>query len=212
MRNARNSGSRLLRSASQLGKKAGAPFPAFSRSLKKDLKDLAVMTGLHRRLSIVLAATVLAATTLPAMAQSVRVLSEHNAWTAYATTESAGQICFVLSRPTATEPEAGTSEGYFYITHRPAQGVLSEINIVTGYGLDSEATASLIVGSQSFELYTQDDAAWLADTGETTSAIQAIRGGSTMVVEGTRADGSTVRQTFSLSGATAATNAIDGAC
>lgn len=212
MRNARNSHLRLLRSAFQLGKKAGAPFPAFSRFLTKTLKDLAVMTGFHRRLSIVLAATALAATALPAMAQSVRVLSEHNAWTAYATTENSGQICFVLSRPTATEPDAGATEAYFYITHRPDRGVRSEINIVTGYGFDAQGTASLIVGSQSFELYTQDDAAWLADTSQASSAIQAIRGGSTMVVEGTRADGSTVRQTFSLSGATAATNAIDGTC
>jgi invasion protein IalB len=176
------------------------------------LKEFAKMSGFHRRIGAVLVAGAIAATASPALAQSVRVLSEHNAWTAYSTTESEGQICFVLSRPTATEPSDAASEGYFYITHRPDQGVRSEINIVTGYALEAEGTASIDIGGQSFALYTQDDAAWLADTGQTDAAIQAIRGGSTMVVEGTSADGTTVRQTFSLSGATAATNAIDGAC
>lgn len=170
------------------------------------------MSGLHRRLFAVLATTAIAVTAVPAMAQSVRVLSEHNAWTAYSTTQSTGQICFVLSRPTTTEPQAAASEGYFYITHRPDQDVRSEINVVMGYALDAQGTATLSVGGQSFALYTQDDAAWLADTSQSGSALQAIRGGSTMVVEGTSADGTTVRQTFSLSGATAATNAIDAEC
>ena len=53
---------------------------------------------------VTLAAIVTGACLSPALGQSVRILGEHNAWSAYATTESAGQICFVLSRPTATEP------------------------------------------------------------------------------------------------------------
>lgn len=148
----------------------------------------------------------------PAAAQSVRVLGEHNAWTAYATTESADQICFALSRPTATEPAAGVGDTYFYITHRPAQGVRSELNLVAGYDFAADSVATLSVGSDSFEMFIQDDAAWLADPSQTNSVVQAIRAGSTMVVAGENAAGQTVRQTFSLSGATAATNAIDGAC
>jgi hypothetical protein len=68
------------------------------------------------------------------------------------------------------------------------------------------------VGGQNFALFTQDDAAWLADPSQSGAAVQAIRGGSTMTIEGTSLAGQTVRQTFSLSGATAATGAMDGAC
>ncbi|AEQ53258.1 invasion associated locus B family protein [Pelagibacterium halotolerans] len=149
----------------------------------------------------------------PALGQSVRILGEHNAWSAYATTESAGQICFVLSRPTATEPTpAGFTEAYFYITHRPAQGIRSEINVVSGYQFEPQSMATLTVGSQNFELFTEGDAAWMAEPGQSETAVQAIRAGSTMSVTGTSADGQSVRQSFSLSGATAAGRAMDGAC
>jgi hypothetical protein len=149
----------------------------------------------------------------PALGQSVRILGEHNAWSAYATTENAGQICFVLSRPTATEPvPAEFADAYFYITHRPAQGIRSEINLVAGYQFAPESFATLTVGSQSFELFTEGDAAWMADPAQSANAVQAIRAGSIMSVTGTSADGQSVRQTFSLSGATAAGRSMDGAC
>lgn len=149
----------------------------------------------------------------PAAAQSVIILGDHNAWSAYATTESAGQICFVLSRPTTTEPEPeGFEEGYFYITHRPSEGIRSEINLVSGYEFAPDSTATMTIGSQSFELFTAGDAAWLADPGQSGTAAQAIRAGATMVIEGTSQRGVRVRQSFSLSGATAASREIDSEC
>src|SRR5690554_5125758 len=108
------------------------------------------------RLVLLLPAVLVAVIGQPAAAQSVRVLGEHSAWSAYATTQSSDQICFVLSRPTATEPQpAGFSGGYFYITHRPGQGVRSEINVVAGYGFAPGTEARLTVGTQAFALFTQ---------------------------------------------------------
>ncbi len=148
-----------------------------------------------------------------ATAQSVRILGDHNAWSAYATTETAGKICFALSRPTATDPRPeGYTEAYFYITHRPSEGVRTEINLVSGYEFAPQSQAVLTVGSQSFALYTQGDAAWLAEPGQSDTVAQAIRAGSTMAIEGTSLRGVKVRQTFSLSGATAASRSMDTEC
>lgn len=155
----------------------------------------------------------LLALTLPAQAQSVRILGDHNAWSAYATSESAGKICFVLSRPTSTDPMPESfSEAFFYITHRPSEGIRSEINIVAGYEFAPDSQATLSVGGQNFALFTAGDAAWLADPSQASAATQAIRAGSTMTVQGTSQRGISVRQTFSLSGATAASRAIDSEC
>lgn len=148
-----------------------------------------------------------------AVAQSVRVLGDHNAWSAYATTESAGRICFVVSRPTAIQPEPeGYSAGYFYITHRPNVGVRSEINLVAGYKFAPDSEAVLRVGGQQFSMFTQGEAAWLADPAQSQTVTAAIRAGSTMTIEGTSLRGIKVTQTFSLSGATAASREIDNAC
>lgn len=148
-----------------------------------------------------------------AQAQSVRVLGDHNAWSGYATTESAGRICFILSKPTATQPEPeGFTEGYFYLTHRPAAGVRGEINLVAGYDFAPDSQAVMRIGGQEFAMFTQADAAWLADPAQSEAAGAAIRAGSTMTIEGTSLRGIKVTQTFSLSGATAATRAIDAEC
>lgn len=149
----------------------------------------------------------------PVSAQSVRILGDHNAWSAYATTESAGKICFVLSKPTATDPRPdGYGDAFFYITHRPAEGVRAEINIVAGYEFAPDSAASMSIGGQTFALFTAGDAAWLADPSQSAAANQTIRAGSTMTIEGTTLRGVKVRQSFSLSGATAASRAIDAEC
>lgn len=154
-----------------------------------------------------------ALTPLSAHGQSVRVLGDHNAWSSYTTTESAGKICFAMSQPTTTDPEPdGYGDAHFYITHRVNDGPRSELNLVAGYEFAPESTANMSIGGQSFALYTQGDSAWLADTGQTAAANQAIRAGSTMVIEGTTTRGIKVRQTFSLMGATAASRAIDAEC
>lgn len=153
------------------------------------------------------------ALTAPAFGQSVRILGDHNRWSAYATTESAGRICFALSIPTSVEPRPdGYTEAHFYITHRPAEGVRTEVNLVAGYNFAPDTPAVLSVGGQSFSLFTRGDAAWLADPSQTDEAVRAIRAGSTMTIEGTSDRGIKIRQVFSLSGATAASRSIDAAC
>lgn len=149
----------------------------------------------------------------PAFAQSVRILGDHNQWSAYATTENVGRICFALTKPTTVEPHPdGYSEAYFYITNRPSEGVRTEINLVAGYNFAPDTQAVLSVGGQSFALFTRGDAAWLADPSQSGAAAQAIRAGSTMTIEGTSERGIKVRQVFSLSGATAASRAIESGC
>lgn len=149
----------------------------------------------------------------PALAQPVRLLGDHNAWSAYSAAQGPGPICFVLSRPTATDPlPGGYGESHFYITHRPAEAIRAEINLVSGYVFSADAPATLTVGAASFRLYTLGDSAWLEDVAQTNAALEAIRAGATMVVEGVTDTGMRVRQTFSLIGATAATRAIDAAC
>ncbi len=160
-----------------------------------------------------LALALIAGLAAPAAAQSVRILGDHNAWSAYATVESAGRICFALTKPSSVEPRPdGYGEAYFYITHRPAEGVRTEINFVAGYEFAPDAPATMTIGGQSFALFTRDDAAWLADPAQSEAAAQAIRAGSTMTIEGTSVRGIKIRQVFSLSGATAASRSIDSGC
>lgn len=148
-----------------------------------------------------------------AMAQSVRLLGEHRAWSSYAASDSAGAVCFAMTKPTSVRPEPdGYSQAYLYITNRPGENVANEFNLVAGFSFQPDSMATVSVGGQSFNLFTQNDAAWLDDASQSGALASAIRAGSTLTVEGTTAGGIKVVQTYSLSGATAASQSISGGC
>ena len=146
-----------------------------------------------------------------ASAQSVQSLGDFRDWAAYSASEGAGAVCFAMSKPTDVQPPVdGYTQAYLYLTHRPAENILNEINLVAGFDFAPDQPATLTVGGQTFDLFTQKDAAWLRDSSKNDDLAGAIRAGSSLVIEGTTDKGILVTETFSLSGATAASRAIGG--
>lgn len=150
---------------------------------------------------------------LPASAQSVRLIGDFRDWSAYATSEGAGALCFAVSKPQDIDPiPDGYTEAYIYLTNRPAESIRNEFNLVAGYALAPDSQATATISGQSFALFTENDAAWLLDPAQSDSLASAIRAGATLVVEATSDKGIKIAQTFSLSGATAASRAIESDC
>ncbi|HQZ13278.1 MAG TPA: invasion associated locus B family protein [Devosia sp.] len=150
---------------------------------------------------------------LPAAAQSVRLIGEYRDWSAYSATEGAGALCFAMSLPKEVTPTPeGFTQAYLYLTNRPSEGVASEFNLVAGFPFQAGAPATVTVGGQVFQLFTESDSAWLLDPATSSGLASAIRAGSTLTVDGVSAAGVAVTQIFSLSGATAAQRAIEGGC
>ena len=148
-----------------------------------------------------------------AMAQSVRLLGEHRAWSSYAASDGSGAVCFAMTKPTSVQPEPdGYSQAYLYITNRPGENVANEFNLVAGFAFQPDSMATVTVSGQSFNLFTQNDAAWLDDASQSGALTSAIRAGSTLTIEGTTSGGIKVVQTYSLSGATAASQSISSGC
>jgi len=168
---------------------------------------------IKRSATFLLAALASLTTAANAQAQGVRLLGDFRDWSSYATTEGAGALCFALSKPKSVEPTPdGYSQAYLYLTHRPSENIINELNLVAGFTFAPDTPATLSVGSQAFALFTENDAAWLQDPGQSDALASAIRAGSTLVIEGTSDKGIRITETFSLSGATAASKAIDTGC
>lgn len=160
---------------------------------------------------LVLAA--ITASVLPAQAQSARVLGDFRDWSSYAADDGMGTICFAMTRPKSTQPiPAGYGDAYIYVTTRPAEDVVNEFNVVAGYTFQTGSMAVVSIGGQSFNLFTQGDAAWLDDASQAANLASAIRAGSTVNVQGIAADGTSIVQSYSLSGATAAQQAVGAEC
>ena len=148
-----------------------------------------------------------------ASAQSVQVIGTFKDWAAYSASEGAGAVCFAMAKPATVDPQPdGYTQAYLYLTHRPAENVSNELNLVAGFEFAPDQPATLTVGGKSFDLFTQKDAAWLLDATQSQNLAGAMRAGSSVVIQGTSDKGILVNETFSLSGATAASKAIDSGC
>jgi len=148
-----------------------------------------------------------------AKAQSVRLLGDYNDWSAYTTSQGAAKLCFVLSKPKDVQPRPDNyTESYLYLTHRPGESVRNEFNFVAGYPLSPQGAASINIGGASFPLFIDADAAWLDDPAQSDNLAGNMRAGSSLSIENVSASGEKVVQTFSLSGVTAASRAIDQEC
>ena len=149
-----------------------------------------------------------------AQAQQATELGTFNAWTAWQATDASGVICYISGTPTASEPAGANRDPiHFMIIHRKGLGTKNEVQTLIGYPFNATAAgASASVDGKSYPMVTEGSAAWLASTGDEAGFVTAFKGGSQMVVRGTSQRGTNTVDTYSLSGATAAVNAIDAAC
>ena len=165
-----------------------------------------------RSLLVVLVAA-LALAPSAVLAQSVRSLGDFRDWSSYSTAEGAGAVCFALSKPLKVDPQPdGYTQAYLYLTHRPAESITNELNLVAGYSFAADTPATLTVSGRQFALFTEKDAAWLDDEAQNETLAGILRAGSSLTIEGTSDKGIKITETFSLSGATAASKAIDSEC
>lgn len=172
------------------------------------------MTTTRGGFALGLAMATLVALAPPVMAQQATELGTFNAWTAWQATDASGVICYISAQPQKSEPAGANRDPiHFMIIHRKGLGTKNEVQTLIGYPFNtSSANASAAIDGKSYPMVTEGAAAWLASTGDEAGFVTAFKGGSSMVVRGTSQRGTNTVDTYSLSGATAAMNAIDAAC
>ena len=169
------------------------------------------VTAMSRRcLTLV---TVLAALSLPAVAQTAKPLSQHKDWAAFVIDEQKGKACYIASKPKDSEPKnVRRGEIWVLVTHRPWMQTRNEVSIFTGYPYKQDSTVSVDIDGTKFELFTHEDTAWSKTTDDDGKLVQAMRRGARMVIRGESRRGTKTTDRYSLSGFTAAHKAINAAC
>ncbi len=148
----------------------------------------------------------------PANAETKQV-ETFNSWTLYANKDGAAPLCFILASPESTEPAgAKRSPVHFYISAWPRDGVRSEVSIKNGYSFRKGSEVTVTVGSDSFKLFTQDERAYVNDPIEELKLIDAMKKGSSMVVEGVSDRGTATKDAYSLMGVTKAIQSLATGC
>lgn len=161
-----------------------------------------------------IALPLLAALVIPVAAEAQRAqpqrMGTHQAWTAATHQEGGQKVCYAFTRAQRGEGAAAQARQNvtLTVTHRPAGR--DQIAVSLGAPLPRQATVEMTVGTNEFSSYgTVQSSAFFQSSG---NLIGAFRAGREAVVRSPGPGRATVTDTFSLSGFTAAYEAISREC
>ncbi len=153
--------------------------------------------------------------TPPAMAQQARPqgpqrLGAFQNWTAATHQENGQKVCYAFTRATRSEGAAQNRQSVtLTVTHRPAGR--DQVAVSVGYALPRQAETVLSIGSAEHKSYGVVQSSAFFQSGS--ALIGAFRNGRDAVVRSPGPNGrGTVTDTFSLSGFSAAYEAISREC
>ena len=148
-----------------------------------------------------------------AVAADTRALGTFSDWSAHQFAEKGGNVCYLYSVPKkSTGDYTKRGDTYVQVTHRVSDGTRNEVSVTAGYTYKKGSNVTIVIDGKRFSLFTDDDTAWTQDANADATLVAAMRAGATMTVQGTSSRGTLTSDTYSLSGFTAANNAIDKAC
>lgn len=163
--------------------------------------------------TLALALTALLGAVTVAEAQQPTLLDQFDRWTSYAYTGAKGKVCYAITQPTQTAPKGlNRDPAFLFVTNRPKEQVKHEFSVETGYPYKEGSKTSVKIGNATFVLFTTGSGAWVENAAEESRLIDAMKGGSEMVVTGTSRRGTVTTDTYSLKGISAALKRIDTEC
>jgi hypothetical protein len=158
---------------------------------------------------LVCAVLALAATGAVGQETSTNQVAAKTAWSVFE--EKNPKECWAVSAPTET---VNTKDGRVVAVrrgdillmafYRPDAGVKGQIGFTGGYPFAGGSTVNINVGGTEFELFTEGEWAWPASTADDTKIIAAMKRGASAILTARSARGTITKDTFSLSGFTAA--------
>ncbi len=158
-------------------------------------------------------AALLALGAWPASGQEQEHLGSNRDWHAFRFMEDGQPVCYVVSAPVE---EAGDytrrGEVFTLVTHRPAEQSRGVVSMIAGYTFEPGSEVSVVIGDETFELFTDQDNAWTRDPASDMQLVEAMKAGARMVVRGTSSRGTLTTDTYSLFGFTASYELISEAC
>lgn len=170
----------------------------------------AMLTKTLARLALTVA---FACATAAASAQTPSPLGTEGDWTAYSYTDGSSGVCYMASQPKEAKGNyTERGDAWTLVTHRaPGDGV-AVVSIIAGYNYKEGSSVKVVIGDQSFSLFTQGDTAWTNTAEDDTKLVAAMKQGRDMVVNGVSWRGTETTDTYSLAGFTRSYETVRTAC
>ncbi|EEW26789.1 conserved hypothetical protein [Rhodobacter ferrooxidans] len=97
-----------------------------------------------------------------------------------------------------------------FVTYRP--GKPGEVSFSGGYPFAAGSTVNVNIDGTTFELFTDGEWAWPANTADDAAVLAAMKKGTTAVLSARSGKGTQTKDTFSLRGFTAAMTDAEKRC
>ncbi|UYV39616.1 invasion associated locus B family protein [Rhodobacteraceae bacterium D3-12] len=127
--------------------------------------------------------------------------------------------CWAVSSPKETVNTKGgrvvavkRSDILLMAFFRPDAGVAGQISFTGGYPFASGSTVNVDIDGNTFELFTEGEWAWPASPEDDRKILTALKRGSSAVLTARSGRGTQTKDTFSLSGFTAAVADAEKRC
>ena len=162
----------------------------------------------------VLFAVIVSLWSASAQAAAPKLIGDYNDWSAYYYQEGKNTVCYIASTPKKDEGKY-TARGNIYVvvTHRPAEKSYDVVNFVAGYAYKKDAKVQIKIGKKVIDrMFVDKDKAWAINEKVDRELVNAMKNGERMIVHGTSSRGTDTKDTYSLSGFSAAYQAINSKC
>lgn len=172
------------------------------------------MIRIRRIRAAAFALAAFATVSLPALAQEgLQDLGTFKDWQAHSYKEGGKLVCTMFSVPKSSEGDyTNRGEVYVFVTHRPSHNRVDEVSVNIGYTFKKGAPVNVVISGTTHEMFSDRSTAWTRDSKSDRALVRAMRAGAEMIVQGVSGRGTRTTDTFSLSGFSAAHNAITSAC
>ncbi len=161
-----------------------------------------------------LIAALFVVTAQPVSAQATITKAEtFSDWSVYVDSSTPHQFCFITSEPKTSAPSGASRDApRAYISAWPKDGIKSEVSFRMGFPMSDKANGKTTVSPASFVMFGTNDRAFVADAIQELKLVDAMKKGSTLVVEVTSERGTRVTDTYSLTGLGLALQSLQDTC
>lgn len=159
----------------------------------------------------------LVASTSWAAAQAPSPVGTFKAWSAYVSDDAGGKTCFAASQPTNSKYSRSISsrgDTFFMITTIPSKSIRNEASTIIGFPFKAGSDVTANIDGTDFKMFFNDAAgetSWAVPDQEP-ALIEAMKKGTKLTISSVSSRGTQVSDFYSLSGVTAAIDAVTKEC
>jgi invasion protein IalB len=148
----------------------------------------------------------------PAAAAGPKKIATHGKWDVYVQAGKA-KLCYTLSKAQKRSPaNLKDTDGFIFISSRPAQNVRNEVAIKMGFDLKPDAKPTATIGSTKFAMVANGTDLFVENAAEERPFVAALRKGSEVVVRAVSKRGNDTTDHYALSGVGQALDDLQKEC